>query len=230
MGNLCTETPQVTVEGEESSSDSSSSSSSSSSAEEDDHSASASSSAAAATKVKKKKNSRKTGSKKGGRRKKRVCLSESHVSSHRSAIKWWHAENKMPLPPDFESEIKQLMVGYKKKIAGLKQSGKMPQQEGKVALKFDAYKCLCEKLMKLMPTLSAPTTTSTGKSHVSSRFNWQSATSGWCYLILIWNLISRAATVGTIHQEHLDFEADHMWIYIGASKCDPTAEKSADWR
>ena len=136
LGNLCTETPQVTVEGEESSSDSSSSSSSSSSAEEDDHSASASSSAAAATKVKKKKNSRKTGSKKGGRRKKRVCLSESHVSSHRSAIKWWHAENKMPLPPDFESEIKQLMVGYKKKIAGLKQSGKMPQQEGKVALKF----------------------------------------------------------------------------------------------
>ena len=100
-------------------------------------------------------------------KKKRVCLSESHVSSHKSAIRWWHKENKVVLPDMFDTETKELLLGYKKKIAKLKQAGKMPQQEGKVALKFGAYKRLGGKLMKLAPILSAATSTSTGKSHVA---------------------------------------------------------------
>ena len=100
-------------------------------------------------------------------KKKRVCLSESHVSSHKSAIRWWHKENKVVLPDMFDTETKELLLGYKKKIAQLKQAGKMPQQEGKVALKFGAYKRLGGKLMKLAPILSAATSTSTGKSHVA---------------------------------------------------------------
>jgi len=100
-------------------------------------------------------------------KKQRVCLSESHVSSHRSAIRHWHRENKVPLPETFDAETKDVLMGFKKKIAKLKQQGKMPQQEGKAALKFPAYVKLALKLMVLGPVLLVATLTSSGKSHVA---------------------------------------------------------------
>ena len=101
------------------------------------------------------------------KKKQRVCLSESHVSSHRSAIRFWHRENNVPLPEKFDAETKDILMGFKKKIAKLKQAGKMPQQEGMAPLKFSAFVKLALKLMQLGPVRSAASLTSTGKSHVS---------------------------------------------------------------
>lgn len=125
----------------------------------------------------------------------------NQVGSYRNALKNYYHEAKTPV--DFETEeiLKELMGAYKRRIAQLKASGEMPMQEGKLPMSHAGYHFLAEQALKQ-----------------TEDFNLYSTCH--CFILLCWNLIARAVTVGNLIFDCVSWDEDAMTIHIGKMKND----------
>ena len=59
-----------------------------------------------------------------------TALSRDCVSNYNSALRWWYGEHALDMEPTLSLKLRQLLRGYKKTYAELKQSGKKEVFEG----------------------------------------------------------------------------------------------------
>ena len=165
------------------------------------------------------------------RKKKKACLSTSHVSSHKSALKWCFQMQNTAWSATFETELGEIMMGFKKTVAGLKVKGVVSNVEGKLPLAFVGYCLLAKKMLKCQPkTGPSVENPSTKKKHKSHLFSWAINTLGWVFLLLSWSLIARSITVAEINLSAISWEDDRLRIFVGKSKKDQSGDKSSGWR
>lgn len=129
----------------------------------------------------------------------------SQIKGYRSAVVYLYTQKALKLDPDLDEELGSMIDGYEKVINDLKQKGLMKPNEGKSALKFLGYKCLCEALAKLAPPRNG---------------SWSLCVFMWSYFTILWNLMSRSDSVSTLMEEHFDWEGDAMKIQEQGHKGD----------
>ena len=129
----------------------------------------------------------------------------STVRLYKSALIWYYNEHKLALEPAINHEIEQLLKGYQRRVAELKQQGKMPVFEGKYHLPYAGYCLLANKLLTL-------------ESYGQMLF-------GWPFLVLQWNLIARSTTVGCMMMEHVGWEGDALLVTTPKHKADQEGVK-----
>ncbi len=76
----------------------------------------------------------------------------------------------------------------------------MSIREGKSPLQARGYNLLAFKLMTIIPASR------------NGRGNWSMATFGWCYFVLMWNLIARRESVDALMLAHIRWEDDSLII------------------
>lgn len=125
----------------------------------------------------------------------------SHVNGHRSAIQYLYSERKVEPSIDAKRIFKETLDGFKRKVADLKMRGEMPQMEGKQPMSQRGYHYLATIAMKQEEDYPLYIFCHT-------------------FLILCWNLIARAVTVGNIMFDHISWDEDALTINIGKQKND----------
>jgi hypothetical protein len=123
----------------------------------------------------------------------------STIRGYKSAVVYLYKEQGMTLQPDIDLQLESLLDGYKRRVADLKLSGRMPIFEGKLHLTFEGYRSLARALMK-----------STSAQMLFA----------WPYLLLQWNLIARAKSVAMLMMEHISWESDALLVTIPKHKGD----------
>jgi hypothetical protein len=140
-------------------------------------------------------------------------LAASTVAGYKSALTWLHRTKKQEMNTQLNSALNLFMTGYRKQVAGLKQSGDMCAFEGKQALSFSGYRMLADRLMKLEPQSStvgnrrAPQ----GADHPTA-VTWMMGLFSWTFMVLQWNLIVRSVTCAGIMLAHFSWKDDHLTI------------------
>jgi len=87
--------------------------------------------------------------------------------------------------------------GLHNEDATLRKKGELKATQGKEKMPFDLYAWLALYFLS--------------KNDIFS----------WCYLVICWNLMSRASDVAEIHFSHLTWDGDALGIYMPKSKTDP---------
>jgi hypothetical protein len=123
----------------------------------------------------------------------------STIRGYKSALVSLYKERSLQLEPDINQRLESLLVGYQRRVAELKMSGKMAIFEGKLHLTFEGYRVLARALLKALPSQML---------------------FAWPYLLLQWNLIARAKTVALLMMEHISWEADALLVSIPKHKGD----------
>ena len=125
----------------------------------------------------------------------------SHVNTHRSAIQYIYTERKEEMSPRVKLLFKETLDGFKRKVAEMKQRGEISQTEGKQPMTKRGYLYLAKEALTQ-----------------TEDFNLYM----FChtFLVLCWNLIARAVTVGNIMYDHISWEEDALTINIGKQKND----------
>jgi hypothetical protein len=103
-----------------------------------------------------------------------------------------------------KSQLEQLVKGYTRTVAQLKQSGDMKIHEGKDYLSFTAYRMLAKKLASMKDERASAT---------SSSF-------AWAFFVVQWNLMARSESVTAILLDHISWTDDSLIIYIPKHKAD----------
>jgi hypothetical protein len=127
-------------------------------------------------------------------------LSFSTPESNHSAIVNIYRVARLKLPEHFEAEWLQFKKGYKNRIAGKIADGTQGTA-GSDKLTFEQYRMLC------------------GLAVASSTFYAHG------FLVLAWNLMSRAGSTGTVKFQHLRWDNDHLIVVIPKHKGDRAGEK-----
>ena len=124
-----------------------------------------------------------------------------HVNAYRNSIKNLYRERMAPIDADLECVFQDTMSAYKRRIADLKSKGEMSIHEGKQPMSQFGYHYLVEAAVKQ-----------------NDDFNFY--VTCHCFLLLCWNLIARAVSVGSILYDSISWEEDAMTIHIGKMKND----------
>jgi hypothetical protein len=143
--------------------------------------------------------------KKTGKYEDGMFQSYQHVSGYRSALKFGLKEKDKVFSFKVENTINKFLHGYERKIANLKQSGKMSVTEGKIPLNFEGYRVL------------AVTSRNSDKMHYIKANT---------FLLFCWNLIARSHSVSSITFDHITWKQDAMCIVFPKHKGDQEAKRS----
>lgn len=130
-----------------------------------------------------------------------------HVSGFRSALKWYCTSTNQNMETQAHRKLIQVLAGYKRKVANLKQNGDMPLGEGKSAMNFSAYKYLAKFAM-------------------NAASNFKMAIYAHLFLLLCWNLIARNVSVWELLYDHVWWEDDCMVMIFVTTKNDKEAKHS----
>ena len=109
----------------------------------------------------------------------------------------------------FVTYMKQLMRGFKRRIAKDTQNGTGRIQTGKVPLPFGLYRKICMWMLE--------------EKTLESRF-------AHAFLTLTWNLCCRSANTVSIHVHHMEWAQDALRVYFCHQKNDQSGEKKRDPR
>jgi len=140
----------------------------------------------------------------------KITISASCMQGYKSALLWWYKEKKIIIDKDIDSHLNQLIKGYEVVIAKKKATGVMNISEGKSALSFSGYIEICKIMMKMQPQ--------------GNRNPFTKGIFGWSYMIFMWNLMARAASVGNIMLQHVDWREDSLLVTFARHKGDQTGE------
>ena len=122
----------------------------------------------------------------------------NHVNAYRNSIKNLYRERRVPIDADLEGVFKDTMSAHKRRMADLKLKGEMSIHEGKQPMSQSGYYYLADAALKQNEDF---------KLDVTCHF-----------LLLCWNLIARAVSVGSILYDSISWEEDFMTINIGKMK------------
>ena len=106
---------------------------------------------------------------------------------------------------EMEGVLKNSMSAYNRRIADLKVVGEISTHEGKQPISQSGYRYLAEATIQQ-----------------SDDFNLY--ITYHCFLLLCWNLIVRAVSVGNILFDSISWEEDAMTIHIGKMNNDRKAQ------
>jgi hypothetical protein len=139
-------------------------------------------------------------------------LSISTLRGYRSALVDLYRVRGIKFDPLIDFESNEILDGYEKVICELKQKGRMAINEGKRHLKWDGYSLLAEKFIAMSPPENGR-----GQS-------WSTSVFGWCFHVLMWNLMSRSESVDALMLQHVDWDGDALTIEEQGHKGDQTGE------
>jgi hypothetical protein len=123
-----------------------------------------------------------------------------YVSGYKSALKKHYKLNDIVWEDKVEAAVSLFLSGYKRKIAELKKSGEKPLIEGKMPMKFDAYRYLCTH--SLQDETRDP----------------EVVTFGHLFLVFCWNLIARCNSVASIMYDHITWKKIRWKLYFQVTK------------
>ncbi|KAF0715488.1 Aste57867_3346 [Aphanomyces stellatus] len=126
------------------------------------------------------------------------------LASYRSAIKDYYKRQGVPLPSQYDDDMKDLFQGMRRHHAEQTQSGGI-KESGIRPMGLSTYESLSLASLKLMDG---------GFSHL--------------FLALSWNLMCRSMSTQTILFDHFSFEKDAIGVVFCKSKTDQSGEKSCD--
>lgn len=131
----------------------------------------------------------------------------STVTMVRSALKWFYREKAptvfcpirnedilIEFDANLDSEIGEFLSGYNRRISSMRLDGDLEDFEGKEPLSFFGYVILAKKFLSC---------TQQTNSRASGENNISLGIMCWPYLILQWNLSSRANSISTICLSHM---------------------------
>eukprot|EP00603_Paraphysomonas_imperforata_P004644 CAMPEP_0114439124 /NCGR_PEP_ID=MMETSP0103-20121206/15022_1 /TAXON_ID=37642 ORGANISM="Paraphysomonas imperforata, Strain PA2" /NCGR_SAMPLE_ID=MMETSP0103 /ASSEMBLY_ACC=CAM_ASM_000201 /LENGTH=694 /DNA_ID=CAMNT_0001609847 /DNA_START=28 /DNA_END=2109 /DNA_ORIENTATION=- len=127
--------------------------------------------------------------------------SYNNVSAYRNALKDYYREREMSLDHATEIMLKNVMAAYRRRIAEQKAKGKMSHIEGRQPMSSAGFHFTAEQALKQTEDFSL---------YIMCH----------CFVILCWNLIARAVTVGNILFDAISWEGDSLTIHIGKMKND----------
>jgi hypothetical protein len=142
--------------------------------------------------------------------------SSSTIVGYRSAILDLYTTAKMDMDAQTKLELKMLLDGYDKLLTTLKRKGLMKISEGKRPISGSGYSMLSEKFMKRTPPQRA------SRNEVAG--SWATASFGWAFFVIMWNLMSRADSVQNVMLQHINWEGDALVITEQGGKADQKGE------
>lgn len=101
------------------------------------------------------------------------------------------------VPPGLATELKSFMSRYERIVAGLKQNGEMPTEEGKKTFCIESYKHLALHAMKKNDGFSP---------HI--------------FLLLCWNCMGRSVSIGQLMFNHITWTDDALIVRFPQHKGD----------
>ena len=123
------------------------------------------------------------------------------ISGYRSALKWHWEEKKVDWPAEFNKEVARFTSGFKRVKNKRRQDGEEEADEGKQPMQFAGYEWLAKKCVRCWTDFSQ-------------------GVFSWVFLVLCWNLISRAENVGKLMFEHIGWQDDSLAIRLFKCKHD----------
>ena len=136
-------------------------------------------------------------------------LSGKSMNTHRSAFSWLCVQHKVQLSTQFTKRTSDLLKGLKRTATAEQQAGNTTAKDGKDAMSFESYRLLSERFFL--------------KGSRDAIF-------GHCFMVLMWNLMSRAMNVEKLTIQHIDWEEDAMAIRFSQMKNDQLGERPKDAR
>lgn len=130
-----------------------------------------------------------------------LFYSFNHVNTYRNALKNYYYECNIEMGDDLLRVVREAMNSYKRRIALLKENGEMAMHEGKQPMSEVGYRYLAGEALS-------------GTCDYSLLMNCH------CFILLCWNLIARAVSVGHILYDSISWEGDALTIFIGKMKND----------
>ncbi|ETV73046.1 hypothetical protein H257_12083 [Aphanomyces astaci] len=131
----------------------------------------------------------------------RTFNTASTVNGYKSAIKFLYKESSMEVSSEVDSTLSAFSDGYKRHVAQMKQNGTMSINEGKSPVSFSGFVFLAAKAL--------------GNVSVHNQY-----LNVHCFLLFSWNLMARAASVGSIRYDHISWNGDAMVVKFGLMKND----------
>lgn len=122
-----------------------------------------------------------------------------------SALGWFWRQHGAILSDTTKAKLKTLKKGAGRLRAQEKERGEVPMEEGKAALSFELYCLLAEELF-----------TSVAKNAIFLH----------SFLLLSWNLMSRASTTSSVRMAHVKWENDSLIIQVARHKSDQEGQRT----
>jgi hypothetical protein len=122
----------------------------------------------------------------------------STFNSHRAAFFNLFRDFGVTMSKTLEFELRNHFKGLKRRVASRVTNGDGKCKTGKDPLSFGMYRCLALAMLQ-----------SQSREFVFAR----------TFMILCWNLMSRAGNVLTICHDHMEFYEDSLCIYFAQMKC-----------
>jgi hypothetical protein len=79
-----------------------------------------------------------------------TCQTSSSVQGYVSALKWHYGVHNQKMSQECTEVLSSFSKGHKRKVAGLRQKGKMKKHEGKGHFSFAEYRLLCQQALELI--------------------------------------------------------------------------------
>ncbi|KAK1934611.1 hypothetical protein P3T76_011220 [Phytophthora citrophthora] len=114
-------------------------------------------------------------------------LAVSTVWGFRSALVDVYRKQNVLWDSKIDDALCSALEGYEKTINDLKKRGLMKVNEGKHQLTMSGFELVLLKMMSLEPNTKGQA--------------WSTVVFGWCFLVLTWNLMSRADSIATIIEQ-----------------------------
>ncbi|KAF0734556.1 hypothetical protein Ae201684_008798 [Aphanomyces euteiches] len=125
----------------------------------------------------------------------------STINGYRNAIKFLYKERNLIASKEVDETLSDCTKGYKKRVAQLKEEGKIAMVEGKTPMSKEGYVYLAEKAVR-------------------QDVKVEQYSGMHCFLLLSWNLMARAVSVASVRYDHITWEGDAMVIKFGRMKND----------
>ncbi|RHY54550.1 hypothetical protein DYB38_008516 [Aphanomyces astaci] len=135
-----------------------------------------------------------------------TAVKASTMSGYRSAMRNYYKMQKVPLPSQFDGDLKDVFQGIRRITATSEQTTSV-KDSGKRTLGYGAYDALRRTTILAMDA---------GFLHL--------------FLVLSWNLMARSKSTETIQLGHLSYEEDAVGITFFKSKIDQDGSKRRDPR
>ena len=126
--------------------------------------------------------------------------SVSTLTSHRAAIVDLYEDKGKKLEPELNAEINGIINGYEKVLAELRLKGLIKLQEGRLPLPMAGLKLIANKGLAQRPRERGGPDT------------WHVFVFIWCFLVLMWNLLSRSDSVDKLMLAHIMWSDDSLLI------------------
>jgi hypothetical protein len=133
----------------------------------------------------------------------------STYNTHRAAFFNLFRDYKRTMSKDLESELSNHFKGLKRQSARQIANGLAEVKVGKDPLSFSLYRYLGLQIMG-----------QTSREYVFAR----------CFMVLCWNLMSRASNAFGIRHSHMEWHEDALSIYFSHMKNDQAADRPRDPR